>query len=272
MTHDEAFLQDVLARPGDDGPRLIYADWLEDHGQEARAEFIRTQCELAKLPRRDPRRLGLEGIEYALLAMHEAEWVGKLELLVRGWGFRRGFVHRVRMDTADFLAYHDELFRLAPVRRVKFEGATGLVPRLADCPALARLIAIDLSGNELKDADARALAASLHLRRLRRLRLAHNDIGDGGVEALAASPNLPRLIWLDLATNRVGRVGADALLRTTFLRKLKRLHLGCNRIARRYGRWWWEGAWPDPDPGAIGREQVRALKARFGSGTFLPSE
>ncbi len=268
MTHDEAFLQDVLARPGDDVPRLIYADWLEDHGQEARAEFIRTQCELAKLPRRDPRRLGLEGIEFALLALHEAEWVRELAALARGWGFRRGFVHRVRVDTTDFLAHDEELFRLAPVRRVKFEGAAGLVPRLADCPALARLAVIDLGDNELKDADARALAASLHLRRLRRLRLAHNDIGDGGLEALAASPNMPRLAWLDLATNRVGRAGADALLRTTLLQKLKRLHLGGNRIARTVGGL--NLIWPKPDPGAIHPEQAQALEAKFGRRVLYP--
>jgi uncharacterized protein (TIGR02996 family) len=269
MTHDEAFLQDVLARPGDDAPRLIFADWLEDHGQEARAEFIRVQCELTKLPRKGPRRFELEGIEFALLATNEAEWVRELAPLARGWGFRRGFVHRVRLDAAVFLDRHEELFCLAPVQRVKFEGAAGLVPWLADCPELARLAVIDLGGNELKDADARALAASQHLRRLRRLRLAHNDIGDGGVEALAASPNLPRLTWLDLATNRVGRVGADALLRTTFLRMLKRLRLGGNRIARTYPQWWWQDS-PAPDPGAIGRQQAEALEARFGRRVFTP--
>jgi uncharacterized protein (TIGR02996 family) len=267
MTHDEAFLQDVLARPGDDAPRLIYADWLEDHGQEARAEFIRVQCELAKLPRKGPRRLELEGIEFALLATNEAEWVRELAALARGWGFRRGFVHRVRLDAAVFLERHEQLFGLAPVRRVKLETAAGLVPRLVGCPALARLVALDLSGNDLRDADARALAASPHLRRLRRLRLAHNDIGDGGVEALAASPNLPHLVWLDLATNRVGRSGADALLRTTFLRQLKRLRLAGNRITRRYPHWWQDG-WPDS--GAITREQAQALEVRFGRRVFTP--
>jgi uncharacterized protein (TIGR02996 family) len=267
MTHDEAFLQDVLAHPGDDVPRLIYADWLEDQGQAERAEFIRAQCALAKLPRKDPRRPELEGVEFALLSLHDAEWAGELTRLVRGWGFRRGFVHRVRVDAADFLAGHGELFRLAPVRRVKFEGAVGLVPRLADSPALARLAVIDLGGNELKDTDARALAASPHLRRLRRLRLAHNDVADGGVEALAASPNLPRLAWLDLATNRVGRAGADALLRTTFLRKMKPLRLAGNRIRRRYPHWW-QDDWPDS--GAITREQAQALEARFGRRVFTP--
>lgn len=44
-----AFLDDIRATPGDDGVRLIYADWLEDNGEAERGEFIRLQCEIAKL-------------------------------------------------------------------------------------------------------------------------------------------------------------------------------------------------------------------------------
>src|SRR5262245_36776173 len=52
MTHDD-FLQEILADPDDDVPRLIYADWLEEHGDPLRAEFIRAQCELARLASED---------------------------------------------------------------------------------------------------------------------------------------------------------------------------------------------------------------------------
>src|SRR5260370_26451208 len=50
MTQDEAFLQDIIAHPDDDAPRLIYADWLADHGQPERAEFIRVECRSAARP------------------------------------------------------------------------------------------------------------------------------------------------------------------------------------------------------------------------------
>lgn len=48
-THPEyrALLAAVCAAPGDDLPRLVLADWLEEHGKEERSEFIRVQCELA---------------------------------------------------------------------------------------------------------------------------------------------------------------------------------------------------------------------------------
>lgn len=45
-----AFLADILEHPDDDTPRLVYADWLEDHGEPQRAEFIRVQCELVARP------------------------------------------------------------------------------------------------------------------------------------------------------------------------------------------------------------------------------
>src|SRR5689334_8802106 len=40
----EAFLAAIIESPGDDGPRLVYADWLEDNGDAQAAEFIRMRC------------------------------------------------------------------------------------------------------------------------------------------------------------------------------------------------------------------------------------
>src|SRR5215468_4094431 len=48
MATDEqrALWSAILANPLDDTPRLVYADWLQEHGEEERAEFIRVQIEL----------------------------------------------------------------------------------------------------------------------------------------------------------------------------------------------------------------------------------
>ena len=48
-TDKTAFLRAICERPADDAPRLVYADWLDDHGEGERAEFIRVQAELARL-------------------------------------------------------------------------------------------------------------------------------------------------------------------------------------------------------------------------------
>jgi uncharacterized protein (TIGR02996 family) len=39
----------IIASPEDDGPRLVYADWLDENREPDRAEFIRVQCELHRL-------------------------------------------------------------------------------------------------------------------------------------------------------------------------------------------------------------------------------
>jgi len=46
MTHADAFLQAILDAP-DVAPRLLFADWLDEHGDADRAEFIRSQIALA---------------------------------------------------------------------------------------------------------------------------------------------------------------------------------------------------------------------------------
>jgi uncharacterized protein (TIGR02996 family) len=54
----EFFLRNIREQPLDDAPRLACADWLDDHGDAARAELIRVQVELARLPTNDPRHEG----------------------------------------------------------------------------------------------------------------------------------------------------------------------------------------------------------------------
>ena len=46
----DAFVAAIAETPEDDTPRLVFADWLDEKGRQPRAEFIRVQCELARLP------------------------------------------------------------------------------------------------------------------------------------------------------------------------------------------------------------------------------
>lgn len=50
-TAEAAVLAAILANPADDTPRLVYADWLDEHNQPERAEFIRVQIGLANTGR-----------------------------------------------------------------------------------------------------------------------------------------------------------------------------------------------------------------------------
>jgi len=42
---EDAFLRAIRDKPEDDAPRLIFADWLDDHEQPERAEYLRIEVE-----------------------------------------------------------------------------------------------------------------------------------------------------------------------------------------------------------------------------------
>src|SRR5262249_5485228 len=49
LATERTFLEDICRARDSDGPRLIFADWLEETGREEWARFIRLQCERAGL-------------------------------------------------------------------------------------------------------------------------------------------------------------------------------------------------------------------------------
>jgi uncharacterized protein (TIGR02996 family) len=227
---EEAFLKPVLDHPDDDTPRLAYAHWLEEHGYRMRAEFIRVQCDLARLARSDPRRPDLDDRAQHLLTQHGETWAAPFQGLVSGWLFERGFVAEITATAASFLRHAATLFRLAPVQRVRLLEVRNLLPKLAACPCLARVAGLDLRWNHLGDAGVKTLTASAHLDRLNALDLSFNGIGDAGVQTLAASACLARLHTLNLYGNRIGDAGSKALGTSPQVAGLTTLVLGHNAI------------------------------------------
>jgi uncharacterized protein (TIGR02996 family) len=230
MTHDEAFLQAIIEAPEDDTPRLIYADWLEEHDQPERAEFIRVQVQLARLPEDDGRRPALKARERALLGEHETAWAGPFRGLVESWKFRRGFVEQVATGAAKFLTQAERLFRLAPIRRVRLRRAGWYLHRLAECAFLARLDGLDLSGSFLMPTGVRALAATPYLRRLTSLNLSATNSNDFDLRQLAASPTLKRLATLDLAGNNLGAAAARVLASSPNFARLTTLRFDATHL------------------------------------------
>src|SRR5262249_28488414 len=77
--------------PDDDHAWLIYADWLEDHGDPARAEFIRIQLRRGGLWAGHPDDGPLAERERQLLDAHSERWKAHLPRDVRKkLSFRRG--------------------------------------------------------------------------------------------------------------------------------------------------------------------------------------
>src|SRR5262252_3159682 len=128
----EGFLQDIIERPDDDVPRLVYADWLDEHGDPARAEFIRLQCQFDQKEEVYPRARLLSQREEELLETNRERFLGPLAGLFlkpdlspvpnRSHRFRRGFVEYVYLTRKEFLDRADILFRVTPLRQLKLNA------------------------------------------------------------------------------------------------------------------------------------------------------
>src|SRR5690349_13266405 len=91
MSDEKALLAAIWEDPHDDTPRLVYADWLEENGQAERSEFIRVQCERARLDENDVRQKNLEKRETALWKKHSKTWKAGLPKPLQSAPFHRGF-------------------------------------------------------------------------------------------------------------------------------------------------------------------------------------
>ncbi|MFO0844211.1 MAG: TIGR02996 domain-containing protein, partial [Gemmataceae bacterium] len=86
------FLRAIKHDPGDDVPRLVLADWLQDQG-DPRGELLALEVEIDRLAESDPRRERLRRRERLLLDQYGTTWLGPLVDLPLTWRFERGFPH-----------------------------------------------------------------------------------------------------------------------------------------------------------------------------------
>jgi uncharacterized protein (TIGR02996 family) len=195
VTERAGLLRAIRAAPEDTAMRLVYADWLEEHGDPERAEFIRVQCELAAPERLDPERAkGLRQREQDLLKRHRKTWLGGLGDVSGAWGqytdlrFRRGFVETASLPAAVFLAHAAGVERHCPaLREVRLFRVRGRGEDLARCPVLGQLSGIELA-DWMTAGEARALAGSPQLSGLQTLRVWLGSRHDEDVCAEVARP------------------------------------------------------------------------------------
>src|SRR5438105_14033696 len=105
MNTGHALFETILNEPDEDANGLVYADWLDDHGEADHAEFIRVQCEFARLPVGDARQVDLEVRAGVLLEEHRGAWLERLPKWVKRdyVTFRRGFPWSVNTTRKAFL-------------------------------------------------------------------------------------------------------------------------------------------------------------------------
>jgi uncharacterized protein (TIGR02996 family) len=254
-----AFLHHIKEQPHDDTPRLILSDWLEEHGgpaDQARAEFIRLQCQLAHLPPDDPQVKGLLSRVGALYREHRDAWLpfhllkgrerawshrGLLSIAVRGQSFasRRGLAPAgteayAWVDGLRFLSVTPRA--LATLASTSLLGGLNTlslddcplrgagVSALAESPYLNQLTTLDLHHCWIEDEGAAALTKA-RSSRLRRLDLYHNLLGSRGIQKLAGWRGLATVESLNLAVNVFDARGVRALAESPYLGSLRSLDL-----------------------------------------------
>ena len=224
----------IVAAPDDDGPRLVYADWLSDH-DDPRGELITVQCALAIADRNDRpahETILLRDRSSDLLELHRARWLEPvLDIAVGNYRFRRGFIEVIDVLQPDIDAAR--LREACPLlRAVKARQATAndvfryldaipldeltlyrltdslLLRRVLDEPRLGRLRRLDLHyhGGRPQLAELTRLHIPLHRLALRFDPQQPYD-EPALLGALAAHPARSSLRSLELAHTRAEELG-----------------------------------------------------------------
>lgn len=126
----------IRTTPHDDGPRLVYADWLTERG-DPRGQFILLQCHADAAIRESAA---------PLLRIHAPAWTCHLPAWMREPTFERGFVATVAATLEMVVERRAELLALAPIPRVELQpGEVGRNPgerRVATLSPDGRLLLI----------------------------------------------------------------------------------------------------------------------------------
>jgi uncharacterized protein (TIGR02996 family) len=238
MTDRDALCSAIIANPDEDTPRLVYADWLQEHGQEERAEFIRLQCRLEHAT----------AAEWDALAVREVELRTKLFLHLDALGFaeiafRRGFVSSI---TSGVLNFRDSAASLRPEDAPAFalflreddrdremsdddyEAHDAVFGEVAARPELRQCVELDLPCIGITAMDN--LLSSPHLTNLRRLNAPESEAGPA-FHALD-SPTFANLCWLNISGSNSAGGPADVpyFTENPHLANLEYLDFSSNRM------------------------------------------
>jgi uncharacterized protein (TIGR02996 family) len=212
----DALLRAICESPDDDAPRLIYADWLDEHGDPRQAEFIRVQIELAQLPSTD--RAG-----HPLAAREQALWrdLRKWRYVLGDWlslyiqTFERGFDTLWRGSVPSFLDAAPQLWRKGPIRVLALTfgspapgGSGGVV---ATVPILGKMREVRLRGPEVTDEWVADLVRSPHATGWRMFEISGEAVTDRTCAALANSPLAASGCTVNLYSPRISPAGRAAL-------------------------------------------------------------
>jgi uncharacterized protein (TIGR02996 family) len=136
------FLRGILDDPDSDTPRLVFTDWLEEQGDDLRANFIRTQIELSHIPYNAAGWKEVFDRQHALRLRYEPRWRKQLPpwTAYLRLQLRRGFGGHASTTIPNFLKHSKKLFQLEPIQHVRLEiHDFSHLERLLSSPYITRL-------------------------------------------------------------------------------------------------------------------------------------
>jgi len=220
VSEHDALLATIAMNPDEDASRLVYADWLDEHGDPERAEFIRAQiAEHPNAHTKDdlpPAQVAALAVrKRELLERNRARWLEPLTALGAITGFHndfwRGFVWRIVVDAGAFLERGADLWKSLAGSVLQLQNIKPVAKQLSRCPHFAHIHELSLIDHIAPD-DLRALLESPHLARLRRLSLGNIRYKDQHLQQLATSAALPALERLTLECVPITGATLPALL------------------------------------------------------------
>jgi uncharacterized protein (TIGR02996 family) len=231
MSEKAALLRGIQEAPEEDAPRLVSADWLEEHegagrGKAARdalawAAGIRRSIRATRAPYTDP--------EHWELREQQPRPAAGLALLPsalrRAADYERGFPDGLRMNLGLFLSRRGELADCpAPLYRLDLTRGTREVPELVRRPELRTFRRLRLGDPLVGDAEAVALARCPHLGGLTALDLGEGKVGAEGLAAILASDHF-HLRELSLQRSDLGAAEVQLIARSRSLADLEKLNI-----------------------------------------------
>lgn len=227
LSQHEAFLRAIFDAPDDDTPRLVYADFLQENGEDLRAELIRVQCEMARVELSDDAE---SRQRFERLARQQDEIAKRYPspVFAHKRGFKAAYSLHIRVhldelrdpDAFRAWAVHSAPECFAATSAELFGGRiTSAEPldTLFALAAFARVTELNLEGEEVEeDKVDDSPFTPFHLEPV---------ITTAGVEALVQHRGVRKLTSLILSNNNLNNDAARALVKSPYLDNLKRLRL-----------------------------------------------
>ena len=227
---EQGLLADIREHPDDVSLRRIYADWLEDHGDAARAEFIRVQVELATTDEWDDARPELQRRERELLTAHRGAW---LQGLPSGAvTFEGGLAQRWTLHAECFHTHAQAILTHSPLVALELAGLESdrLASAIAENPVLDQVQELRLSHSGLSGWNAIKLLRQRSLKGLRHLCLTQLRFSGVPLQELLRHPAALRLQRLDLVGCGLQGTDFEHLAQAATLGRLRFLDLSENAL------------------------------------------